>query len=292
MKSIVLVHGINNEGKSEDQLIGEWLGALETVFSSEEINYLRSLQIVAPYYGNTLKEITDGVGFLPEAVEQSIEDIPSQSKAFISQSLAEMALGAGLSPSLLDAETAHEVVEQSLTANRYVNFSLRFLEGVSPWNLRYGMLLLRQAYVYLNLANAADAVDTIVAPAIKQDAPSLIIAHSLGTIVSFKALREATDAPSHRYITLGSPLSLKAVKKSIGPSFDTPEAVSHWANALDQDDIVTLGRSLKSSGYGDGRLFENEMIENGHKNPHSIARYLRSNWVANEVREALAIDQT
>lgn len=290
MEKIILVHGINNQGKSEERIIGEWLGALQTALTPQELELLHSKEIVAPYYGNILKEITDsGDKIDKQAVAQSILNLDDPQAKFISEAMTEMALGAGMHPDILDAENGDQAVEQSLKHNRYLNAVVRFLEGKSPWHGDHAVRFLKQAYVYLNRAHAAKAVDDIVAPNLNGPR-SLIIAHSLGTIVTFKALRNINTELKHNYITLGSPLGIRAIRKKIGPPYQTPTCTSVWNNGLDKDDFITLGKRLSEHGYN-GHISENDKIDNGRKDPHSIAKYITDPWVVAQIKTALGLEQ-
>ena len=78
--------------------------------------------------------------------------------------------------------------------------------------------------------------------------PAVVIAHSLGTVVSFEALHEHVgDIPL--WVTLGSPLALRSV---VWPKLQpkppaTPPRVRRWLNYWDRDDIVATRPILENS---------------------------------------------
>ena len=108
--------------------------------------------------------------------------------------------------------------------------------------------------------------------------PCVVVAHSLGTIVTYKLLRSEAAVRAPFYLTLGSPLAVAAVKNAIGPLFERPDPVSRWLNGLDADDPVTIGRALTNANFGPG--IENIVdIDNGDK-PHDIGMYLKDRGIA------------
>jgi hypothetical protein len=105
-----------------------------------------------------------------------------------------------------------------------------------------------------------------------------VVGHSLGSVVTYGLLREHARRSIPLYLTLGSPLAVKAVKNAIGPPFERPANVKFWLNGLDPDDAVTIGRGLKTTTFGPN--IENiDDIENGAE-PHDIRMYLRDARVA------------
>src|SRR5690606_25891981 len=76
--------------------------------------------------------------------------------------------------------------------------------------------------------------------------PLVVVAHSLGTVVSFEALHEYTG-PVALLVTLGSPLATgAAVLQRIRPAPPrTPEVVTRWLNFWDRDDIVVARPRLR-----------------------------------------------
>jgi hypothetical protein len=277
---LVFVHGINNQDRSEQQIIDEWLGALEHVVSSADMATIRAAEILAPYYGDVLYAATlhqSQAG--PEPVAQSAADAPGDESEFYRQALEDMAPAAGVTEAHVRAEVgAKEAVELGLPHDRRLLGLLRALEIVSPFRGRLVLKFLPQAFVYLHRASVAAEIDNIVRPAIT-DQSCVIVGHSLGSVVTFKLLRAEEAARVSFYLTLGSPLAVAAVKNAIGPVFARPNGVSSWLNGLDRDDAVTIGRSLKDTTFGPG--IENvDDIDNGDENPHDVRMYLRDGRIA------------
>lgn len=74
--------------------------------------------------------------------------------------------------------------------------------------------------------------------------PTIVIAHSLGTVISYLALhspKQSYDVPL--YVTIGSPLGMPIVRAEVnrlGFPCVIPGSVSKWLNFSDQDDIVAI----------------------------------------------------
>lgn len=70
--------------------------------------------------------------------------------------------------------------------------------------------------------------------------PCLVIAHSLGSIVSYDALTSYSELETAGLITLGSPLGLKAIVNSLGSRSDLrfPPNLAFWTNVFNKEDFV------------------------------------------------------
>lgn len=283
---LVLVHGINNEGRTPNAIIDEWLDALARVLSPDEMAKVRAAEIVAPYYGDALYEATKRQSQAePKAVTLSVADAPADEAAFYRQALEDMAPAAGITEADIRAAAGTgDAVELGLPHDRRLLALLGALERVSPWQGSVILKLLPQGFVYLNRANVTAAVDDIVRPALTER-PCVVVGHSLGSVISFKVLRDEPGVRVPFYLTIGSPLAIAAFKNAIGPIFARPNGVTTWLNGLDRDDAATLGRGLKETTFGPG--IENvDDIDNGNET-HAARMYLQNRKIAEALARAL-----
>ncbi len=270
---IVFVHGINNQGRTADQIREAWLGALCAGLAPAEQALVRHAEIVVPYYGDTLLDaIKRSVPAGEEPVPLSAAEVPGDEAAFYLEVLKEAAATAGLRDIEIQAHVEREEPgELGLPHKRWLNWLARWFESASPWKGKLIMEhFLPQAFAYLCRPHVTRQIDAIVEPAFVQQ-PCLIVAHSLGTVITYRLLRKRLgDIPL--FLTLGSPLALKAVKNRLGPPFERPGCVASWLNGLDPRDAVTLGRALTAETFAPA--IENIADINNGDDPHSIEHYL------------------
>jgi pimeloyl-ACP methyl ester carboxylesterase len=95
---------------------------------------------------------------------------------------------------------------------------------------------LTDVWLYLDKPAVQSAIDTIIEAELT-DEPTLMVSHSLGTVVAYNILRK------HKInlvglMTLGSPLAIKAITAKLGLLENV--APKRWVNAYDKADIVAL----------------------------------------------------
>ena len=127
----------------------------------------------------------------------------------------------------------------------------------------------------------------------------LLIAHSMGTIISYDTLTQVTPKIKiDTLITLGSPLgnsiilkkTLEEQKQKINENSKpkTPRSIrKNWFNFADLDDKVAMNYNLADDFSPNKKglipidiIINNNYIYNGQKNPHKVYGYLRTPQVA------------
>ncbi|WP_327000384.1 hypothetical protein OHA72_35340 [Dactylosporangium sp. NBC_01737] len=110
--------------------------------------------------------------------------------------------------------------------------------------------LLRETYVYLTRAGVRERCQQRVLDAIEQSGAKIVVAHSLGTVVTYEALCAHPEMRVDLLVTLGSPLGLP------GSIFDAlrpepidgrgarPAGVQRWLNIADEGDVVAVPARL------------------------------------------------
>jgi len=141
----------------------------------------------------------------------------------------------------------------------------------------------------------------------------LLIAHSMGSIISYNALRDwgqkDPNAAVESFVTIGSPLGLPYVKGKIleerkySPEVRTPTVVKNsWVNFADKRDPVALDERLADDYkpnlagvgvrddlvYNDYRAPKTQEHPEGKSNAHKSYGYLRSPELARHVKAFLA----
>jgi len=273
---LVLVHGINQEGKSDVVIRDSWTDALEDALGQP--GRFDRTRVVAPFYGDVLADLTSRKS-LAQAVSQGIAEDDDE-RAFVDAGLRQMALDAGIANDAISAE--QQIVAQGLPHDRHLIAIVRLLEGLSPTLGELALRLLGQAYAYLKRPAVAAAVDAIVEPVLAAG-PCVVVAHSLGTVVTFKLLRELKQTVP-LFVTLGSPLAIQSVQSALRKPRRVPEGVVRWFNGLDVDDFITLGRPLTVETFAPGIENRSE-IDNG-SDAHSIVGYLHDEVVSKMIADA------
>jgi hypothetical protein len=120
--------------------------------------------------------------------------------------------------------------------------------------------------------------------------PVVVVAHSLGTVVSFEAIHGYLgDVPL--WVTLGSPLAMRsAVWPRLRPvPAATPPRVRRWLNYWDRDDVVTARPILEESFLpnADGVRPDSRRVDSDGIWVHDAVKYLAQADVAGPLMEAL-----
>jgi len=139
---------------------------------------------------------------------------------------------------------------------------------------------------YVDRPDVRAAIHAIVKPAIGT-APTIVISHSLGTVVAYwilaKELKNTAKVPL--FLTIGSPLGLHAIKsKIVPPPRNFPAGVKSWVNVTDPQDIVALTEKLNADTFLPN-IDNISDVENDDQ-PHAIERYLSDVRVAQRIHRA------
>ncbi len=240
-----------------------------------------------PYYGNLLANLAERVrGAVRSMISES--GISGTFTRVEHAMIHEIGRIMGIDEAQLSAELAEDVVRSDFAGCEWVQGTVRVLERDIPG---FGPLLLRftrQVDAYLTCPEIRAAVDSVVRPSLLHG-PTVIVAHSLGSIVAYRLLREAAGgAEVPLFVTLGSPLGIRAIKNHLNPpSLAVPPTVKTWLNATDERDCVALHAHLDRDTFADG--IENIAdVCHASDNPHAIADYLGHATVAGRIHTALA----
>jgi hypothetical protein len=109
--------------------------------------------------------------------------------------------------------------------------------------------VLGDVYAYLTRPPVRRQVRDVVAAAIAEHRPTIVLAHSLGSVVAYEVLH-ALGTPVDLLVTLGSPLGLGgSVFTGLDPApIDgagaRPPGVGRWVNIADPGDLVAVPRRL------------------------------------------------
>ncbi len=128
----------------------------------------------------------------------------------------------------------------------------------------------------------------------------IVVAHSLGTIITFELLRELARSISvPLWVTLGSPLGIDEVKELLeekGNSMQSPASVQSWKNFADPLDPVAADKILADeytavppATIRDRQIWNLDSRKIYRFNPHSSTGYLGHPEVGATVRDVLPV---
>jgi hypothetical protein len=132
-------------------------------------------------------------------------------------------------------------------------------------------------------------IDSGVRAAVTPGVGTVVVGHSLGSVVSYDLLRRDGPALGWRvplYVTVGSPLGVGAIRRLLTPVAH-PSCAGRWLNAADHRDIVAL-HPLDPTHFSVDPAVENtQHVVNTTPNRHGISGYLSDPVVARRIHGAL-----
>lgn len=285
---LLFVHGRAQEGKTSAGLEQEWMNALRRGLSSANLDFLTSVKIDVPFYGDKLKELLDHRNLPPaDNIASRGGAVGNDYEAF----LREVAIEAREKEVVTTAEVQAELGPEALTKGpenwEWVQAVIRVIDRNAPdiSNASIGVLL-RDVFVYLNDGPVRRAINKIVAEKLT-DEPTVVVGHSLGTVVAYDVLREYGGSHVARYVTVGSPLGIRAIRRRLATPLAVPQGVSDWYNAYDDRDVVALYPLDATNFPVTPAINNNGGVKNHTDNRHGIDGYLDDINVAKAIRDAL-----
>jgi len=279
-RHLVFVHGRAQHGKDGAALKQEWIIALKSGLAKSGLTLpVADEDIRFPYYGDTLDQIVKG-SRLDDAADIVVRGVdPSSPEAeFLTEYLAELKTVVGAPD---DAG-----VQRGPLNWGWVQAFLSVIDKTVPFASAAGVALFtNDVYQYLYRKDLRKVMDDGVRAAFVPGSEAVIVSHSLGTVIAYNVLQDATlKVPL--FVTLGSPLAITAVKRRLQPVAH-PAAVGRWFNAMDERDVVAL-YPLTSDHFAVFPPVENmTTVENFTENRHGIAGYLSDKDVARRIHDAL-----
>ncbi|WP_033263575.1 hypothetical protein [Amycolatopsis vancoresmycina] len=293
MTRLVFVHGRAQQDKDAAELKQEWIAALRRGLAKSGRQLpLPDDHIRFPYYGDTLRDLaTDRAGVAGVVVRGAA--VPAEEATFVRMVLQEVRKEAGISDGQIvaEADAADRVaVERGPQNWPWVVAVLRALDKHVPGTSAPSIAAFtHDVYRYLRNIGIRDRIETGVRAAFTAGEPTVVVGHSLGSVVAYNLLcrdgeREGWNVPL--FVTLGSPLAVTAIKRQLSP-VRHPACAARWFNASDPRDIVAL-HPLAAPYFPATPPVENKTdVENPTANRHGISGYLEDAEVARRIHNGL-----
>jgi hypothetical protein len=297
-RQLVFVHGRSQEGKDAIALKAEWIEAFKEGLSKSNL----SLQIAEedirfPYYGDTLYEMVKGAS-AEEAAAVVVRgtDLEEEECRFTRAVMQEMSAKIGITPAQLAEIGGQDVVERGPLNWEWFHTFLKAVDRFVPYCSGATIAMFtHDVYLYLKNSAIRQTIDAGVSAAMPRDIETVVVSHSLGTVVAYNLLRQQGKLAGWKVpllITVGSPLAISEVRGTLRfmNPIRCPECVSAWFNALDERDVVALYPLDAKTFPLDpaAPAIENKRdVRNRTSNRHGIAGYLDDAVVARRIYQAL-----
>jgi hypothetical protein len=302
-RRLVLVHGRAQEHKDSVALKAEWLEALEEGLSKSDLTLpVSEHDVQFPFYGDTLYDMVGGKsGDSAAAVIVRGEGADDEERRFTRAVLQEIRRKTGITDAQVAGVTGQDVVDRAGPLNwEWFQGFLKAVDRFVPYGSGTSIALFtHDVYQYLKNSAIRETIDTGVSAAITPGVETVVVAHSLGTVVAYNLLRQQGHLRGWKvpdYISVGSPLAVTEIRKTLKnfAPVRCPECVSKWFNAMDERDVVAL-YPLDSTRFpldpANPGIENKTNVHNQTSNRHGIAGYLNDKEVARRIYDALTAKQ-
>jgi hypothetical protein len=284
---LIFIHGRAQEGKDPKVLQDLWQRTLEKGFQKAGLTWPPGVRVEFPFYGDTLDKLVHQLNspLVDDVIKRGAEQDTTEAE-FRGELLYEIAQGSGIKDADIQAKYIGDVQAKGPQNWEWVQAILKSLDN-TPIGGPVLDLFTRDVYVYLTNRNVRKAIDAVVAPFLTED-PCVVVGHSLGTVVGYNVLRKASpQVEVKRYVTVGSPLGLKAIKQRLDTPLEMPRGTRDWYNAFDERDVVAL-HPLDGNNFPITPAIKNKSnVDNHTDNHHRIVGYLDDVDVARQIHSAL-----
>lgn len=285
---LLLVHGRAQEGKDPVKLQQEWVAALHQGAAKSGSALAPRVEVAFPFYGDLLDSYARQMDVPLTSEVQARGEQNDEFLKFQYEVAESIRQGAGIPEEKVNAEFDGPVQERGPLNWKWVQAVLRAIDkngrGMNQATLE---LFTRDVFLYVTRAGVRDAIDRLVAAKLTEE-PTVVVGHSLGSVVTYSVLvsdRRALRVPL--YVTVGSPLGVRAIRDRFRPIRYPQPAVSSWYNAFDPRDVVAL-YPLDSTNFPVTPSIENKNdVDNYTDNRHGIAAYLEDRAVAQRILSGL-----
>jgi pimeloyl-ACP methyl ester carboxylesterase len=293
-KKLVFIHGRAQENKDAAALKQEWIAAwMEGLKKSGLSMPMVETDIRFPYYGQTLYDLAVGKS-ASEAASVILKgnDSDDDQRRFLYQVLTEMQHAEGIADDEVAAMQASAVMERGGPLNwEWLQAIVKCLDRHVPYASGMSIALAtNDVYQYLDNVGIRDEIEGGVREAMTPDVQTVVVSHSLGTVVAYNLLRREGQAQRWQvplFVTLGSPLAIAAIKKKLAP-VKYPACIGQWFNAMDDRDVVPL-YPLDAKNFPINPAITNKCdVNNETENRHGISGYLSDAEVAKKIYDAIA----
>lgn len=287
---VIMIHGIAQGGKNPVKLQQDWQDAISQGFSAAGLTLPKDIEFHFPFYGDLLLDYTKSTELEEGVLAKGGASGDAEFDEFASGLLDEIYARSGMSQDLIKKEI--ESIEGLAATEKgpgswgWVQAILRVLDRNLPGTTKLSMsLFVQESYSYLYNPNAMKDIHDIVQPMLNEGRPTVVIGHSLGSVVGYRCLKESPNRPD-LYLTIGSPLGTGYFTRKLGV-LENPVPNGHWFNGYDERDVVALN-PLEDPYFGvEPAIVNDESLKNSSDNNHGALEYLASEQVTAALSKVL-----
>lgn len=283
---ILLVHGRSQGGKDPLKLKAEWLECLEKGLKRAGLTLPQDTKVDFPFYGDQLDEFVRQFDLPADpAVAPKGSPVVDEYAEFRRQVAQEIASKYGVSDQQVNDELG-EVAGPKGPANwSWVQALIRILDrNVTDMSATTIEVFLRDVFLYTRRDVVRRAIDKTVSADVFDDT-AVIVGHSLGSVVAY-SIMNARKNKVPAYVTVGSPLAIRAVRQILLP-VSNPVGTRGWYNAFDPRDVVALYPLDAANFDVDPAITNFSGVKNWTENAHGIIGYLDDPHVARAIHAGL-----
>lgn len=275
--NILFIHGRNQHNQLPYVLKFNWLESLKDSFANSSIEFPNDIYIHMPFFGYRLEYLARRHG-PPLFEDDNYKNIISSNNFmdFWISSLTDLSIIDNQHNKTIGS-SFEDKGDKGITSNpSFINIISKIDKTIPVATKLSIFYFLRDAYLYIYHAGIKAEIDNIVKGDILKS-PSIIIAHSLGSIVAYNILRNIdNEIEIPLLITIGSPLGITAIRNEFKP-ITYPSSIKEWHNIKCNADIISTNE-LNEKNFPTKRNIINHNIINAPKeDPHSALNYLKSN---------------
>lgn len=292
-RQLVFVHGRAQQGLNPDDSKAEWLDAFRAGLAKNGLELpIPETAVRFPYYGDALFDLVQGrTGADVAEVVVRGDSQDAEQEAFLLEVFDEVRRAKGIDEADLAQVAAEEVITKGPLNWEWTQAVLTFIDRRVPGGSGLTLALVtNDVYQYLVAQSIKGEIDEGVSAALSRDVESVVVGHSLGTVVAYNVLRERGEQEGWTvplFVTLGSPLGVSRIRREIVPP-RWPACVRTWFNAMDDRDVVPL-YPLTPDHFGTGpdHVIVNWEVDNHTESRHGIGGYLDDAETAKRIYDAL-----
>ncbi|WP_299770850.1 alpha/beta hydrolase [uncultured Tateyamaria sp.] len=284
---LLFVHGRAQGGRDAQEIRNEWVAAFQEGARAAGVAPPSNVDVRLPFYGDELDRLTREFS-VPLASEITTKGNKAQDDflTFQEEIANEMRRGAGIEDDQVDELYGDNPREKGPQNWEWVQAIIAALDKhAGSLSTDAIELFLRDVFLYISYTSVQNSINAIVTAQMSSQ-PTVVVAHSLGTVVTYNILSQGAVYDVPLFVTLGSPLGIRAIRRKFSP-IRHPASVDTWVNAMDTRDIVAL-HPLDQDNFDVRPAISNIVsIRNQTRNRHGISGYLDKPSVVSKVVAAL-----